>query len=116
MLSRREINKRMVQLRFTEAGRVIVATAGMISIPWDGSLVLGFLQGHSYMCYLHSYHQGPQGVMNISLLHATFLPKESRPEFVKDYILEPSTGDQKAKKLISANSSCIFPFVQVLSA
>lgn len=48
----------------------------------------------------------------MSSLHATFLPKESGPGFVNDYIPKPSTG--KAKKSISAKPS--YPFVQVLDA
>lgn len=51
------------------------------------------------MCHAHSYHHGQQAVMNISSFHATLLPKESGPGFVNDYILDPNTGDQKAKKL-----------------
>lgn len=60
----------------------------------------------------YSYHHSPQGVMNLSSLHATFLPKESGPGFVNDYIPKPSTG--KAKRSISAKPS--YPFVQVLDA
>lgn len=81
-------------------------------VPWDPLLFLDSLQGYSYMRHSHSYNHGPQGVINISLLHAMFLPKESMPVFVKDCILEPNTGDQEGKKLLLK----LFPFVQVPNA
>lgn len=89
----------MIQLCCTEAGRVTVAPAGMTSIPGDSLLFLGSLQGHNYMCPSYSHNHGPQGVINISSLYATFLPKERIPEPVKDYTLEPSTRHQEAKQL-----------------
>lgn len=64
------------------------------------------------MCHSYSYNHGPQGVMNISSLYATFLSKESMPGFVEDYILQPRTGDQEAKKLL-LQFFYLFPSVQV---
>lgn len=89
----------MVLLWGTKAGWVTIAAAGMISIPCDPFLFLGSLQDHGFMCHSYSYNLSPQGEINIASFHATFLLRESMPEFVKDYILVPGTGDQEAKKL-----------------